>query len=332
VCAVVTAVLPGLPLVRFERWLHRDPYVRLVIAGDFNGMEVSRDGSQLYVIGARQRRLRAYALSDLSVPLESGAETGPNQSFGYNPDDQELYAYNRAAAKLLVLRDGSLELVRSVDLPQLPPGDIRIFWDKFTRSVGIASEANQIGLPAIAVVNPQNGQLVDSSTLEPGNLLMHPSQPLLYMSFFRRSRELIAYDTVARRVARSQRTDPRIEGMVFLPSRSELLLTSPVHGRVLRYDAATLQPKGHIDTVFGVRTLALDSQRELLLAGSFLTNKLEVIDMKTHRAVKRYHLGPWLRMIALDIPHGIAFVSSPLGIYELQYDKGASRSTAGIGQ
>lgn len=107
--------------------------------------------------------------------------------------------------------------------------------------------------------------------------------------------------------------------MIFLPTRSEVLVTSPLYGRVLRYDAMTLEQRGVINTVFGVRTIAYDQRRDLLLAGSFLTNGLEVIDAKTNKPLRRYHLGPWLRAIALDLPRGVAFVSSYHGVYEVKY-------------
>ena len=74
---------------------------------------------------------------------------------------------------------------------------------------------------------------------------------------------------------------------------------------ISRFDSETLQLKGSIGTVFGVRTLAVDPVRNLLLAGSLVSNMLDVIDLETRARVAKYYVGPWLRTIALDSAAGI---------------------------
>jgi hypothetical protein len=93
-----------------------------------------------------------------------------------------------------------------------------------------------------------------------------------------------------------------------------------MESRVARLDAATLEVKGYISTLFGVRAIAVDKGRNLLLVGSIASGRVVVIDLATGRQRASYYLGPWLRTIELVPERGIAYVSSNGAIYELHYD------------
>ena len=107
--------------------------------------------------------------------------------------------------------------------------------------------------------------------------------------------------------------------MAFDAARDEILATSVESGQIWRLDAATLKPRPPIDTVFGARGLAIDAPRDLLLVSSFLTNEVDVIDLKTGRSLRRYRLGPWMRDILVISDEGIAYVGSRYGVYRLHY-------------
>jgi len=103
-----------------------------------------------------------------------------------------------------------------------------------------------------------------------------------------------------------------------------------LHSDVLRFDAQTLEFKGRIGTVFGVRALAVDAARNLLLTGSGLTNMVDVIDLKTKKRVAKHYVGPWLRAIALDQKAGMP-TSLPPGAFSglttvIVVSEGGSRS------
>ena len=164
-----------------------------------------------------------------------------------------------------------------------------------------------------------SGEVLDRRHIDPGNVLMHPDRPLLYLSFFRNSNRLMAYDMTRREVVREVPTDARADRMTFWAGRGELLLASPLHSQVLRFDAETLQPRGSIRTVFGVRVMALDAQRGLMLAASLATGQLAVIDQDSGQTRRTFYLGPWLRTIALDEASGTAYVSSQDRLYEVRY-------------
>ena len=107
--------------------------------------------------------------------------------------------------------------------------------------------------------------------------------------------------------------------MTFDSARDEVLATSVEAGQIWRFDAKTLRPKPPIDTVFGARGLALDAPRDLLLVSSFLTNQVDVIDLKTQRSLRRYRLGPWMRDIMVLSDEGVAYIASRYGVYRLHY-------------
>ena len=83
-------------------------------------------------------------------------------------------------------------------------------------------------------------------------------------------------------------------------------------------DGDTLAVKGQIKSSFGVRTIAVDPKRNLLLTLSLVTNVLDVIDLNTYKSVKRYYLAPWLRSIVLD-GEGTAYVSCFSGLFRVSY-------------
>ena len=107
--------------------------------------------------------------------------------------------------------------------------------------------------------------------------------------------------------------------MAFDVARDEVLATAPELGQIRRFDAATLEEKDPINTVFGARGLAVDVDRDLLLVSSFLTNQVDVIDLKTGSSLRRYRLGPWMRDIRVLSDEGVAFVASRYALYRLHY-------------
>ena len=103
--------------------------------------------------------------------------------------------------------------------------------------------------------------------------------------------------------------------MAYTPDGTELLVGAPLRAAVLRFGADSLAFKRTISTVFGVRTLAVDPKRNLLVSASLATNMLDVIDLSTRKRGATYYVGPWLRSISLDTGSGMAYVSSTEGLF-----------------
>jgi len=321
-------------LVAVEQKIRLSPDVTVIERGlSMNWIQLDPSGTHLYVTGHDVPYLRRYDLRDLAaLPLVSDVPTGGAQGFAYDPLANQLFAVNTDTRQLLYLDATTLKLQKTADLAQLAPGDPWIAVDAQTDTLTVVSEADvQIGDPLV-VLDRSNGQTVARADLDAGNLLKHPSRSWLYLTFFRRRSEVMLYDLEARSVTRRAPADPRAERMAFWKTKNELLVTSPIESRVLRFDADTLTPKGSFHALFGVRAIALDEARQLLLCGNIATGHLIVLDLRTGARVSTRYLGPWLRTIELDVPNGTAYVSANGGLYVLRYSTALARSAPADGK
>jgi DNA-binding beta-propeller fold protein YncE len=321
-------LLNGWSLRGLARDLHRDEAVQQFAQGDSNGLALDTENGLLYVSGHGIEYLLAYDVKDLSrAPYRSPVGTDWAQSFHYNPNAQELYVFNHHDGALLILKAKTLDLKRSSTGLQITQGDTRIVYDGRSDSIIMASEGNYWGSPSdqdgypIAIIARKTGLL--AYTLKdcdglciPGLIYMHPAKPLLYMAFPQR---VLSYDIETRKIARTPVYNQWVDGLVVTPDGKEVLVGAPLHSAVWRFDAESLEFRGSIPTVFGVRSIAVDPERNLLLAASLATNMLEVIDLKTYERAAQYYVGPWLRDISLDTKGGIAYVSSVQGLFKVHY-------------
>ncbi len=307
-----------------HRTLRPDPAVHLFARGNFNWLELDLEHRTLYASGFGTNYLQAFNLDALDQPpRQSPVENGYAQGFDYNPSTQELYIYNQLTQELIFLDASTLELKKSVATPQVSPGDAWLVWDKFSNSILIASEADeQTGYPFV-VIDAPTGQVLDTRTEDPGSIALHPAKPWLYLSFFRRDSALLVYDTQLHRLVAKAPTSERLDRMIFavVANELELLVPSPADSVVLRFNAETLERKGAIKTLFGARAIAVDSIHNLIICGSLVTNRLEVIDLTTQQRIAEYYVGPWQRTITLDSQAGTAYVSTHEGIFKVNYLK-----------
>ena len=313
-------LMPGPPLTPIEQYLRNPSAVRMFAPGDFNWIETSPDGRFLYAAGHGLPQLRRYDLGNLSAPpLESDASTGGAQAFAYDRTGNELFVVNESTQSLLYLDSDTLRLKRSVSLPRLAIGDVMIAFDRSADTIAIASEADQRGGVSFLLVDRASGAIRDQRSDAICNLLAHPEQPVLYFNYCGRAGGLRTYDMRSGQPIRAGKTDPRIDRMAFWARPNELLLTSLLNSRVTRFDADTLQAKGHIPSAFGIRVLAIDDRRDLLVGGSLFTGKLIFVNLRANRLVDSFFVGPWIRTIRLDQDRGIAYVSSNGGLYRVNY-------------
>lgn len=311
-------------LSELHRTLWPDPAVHLFARGNFNWLELDLDRRTLYASGFGTNYLQAFNLDALDQPpRQSPVENGYAQGFDYNPSTQELYIYNQLTQELIFLDATTLELKKSVPTPQVSPGDAWLVWDKFSNSIIIASEADeQTGYPFV-VIDAATGQVLDTRNEDPGGIALHPVKPWLYLSFFRRDSELLVYDTQLHRLVAKAPTPERLDRIIFavVGNELELLIPSPADSVILRFNAETLERKEAIKTLFGARAIAVDSIHNLIICGSLVTNRLEVIDLTTQQRIAEYYVGPWQRTITLDSQAGIAYVSTHEGIFKVNYLK-----------
>ena len=332
-----TIVVPTLAVLLVNGWslqklaqeLHRDEAVRKLDSIDLDSLALDTQNSLLYASGHGTEYLLAYDVHDLTHrSRRSKVGTDHAQSFSYNPDDQELYVFNEHDHTLLFLAAITLEQKKSIPNLHMTEGDSRIVYDRRTASLIIASEGAYWGGPSddsgypVAIVDRESGAvrytMKDCDGLcIPGLVEIHPTKPLLYLAF---PKKVLLYNTELQKVVATAPINGRwVDGMVVTPDEKELLVGVPLSSAVLRLDAESLQLKGVIDTVFGVRTLAVDPERYLLLTASLATNMVDVIDLSTYQRLAEYYVTPWLRSICVDTKAGVAYVSSTEGLFRVDY-------------
>jgi DNA-binding beta-propeller fold protein YncE len=327
--ALAVLLVNGWSLLGLAQTLHRDGAVHKLDSIDLDSLALDTQNALLYASGHGTEYLLAYDVHDVTHPTRrSKVGTDHAQSFSYNQGDHELYVYNEHDDTLLFLAAGTLEQKKSIPDLHMMEGDSRIVYDRRTSSLVIASEGAYWGGPSdesgypVAVVDRESGviryRVRDCDGLcIPGLIEIHPSKPLLYLAF---PKKVLLYNTELRKVvATAPINDHWVDGMVVTPDEKELLVGVPLSSTVLRLDAESLELKGAIDTVFGVRTLAVDPERYLLLTASLATNMVDVIDLCTHKRLAKYYVAPWLRSISLDTKAGVAYVSSTEGLFRVVY-------------
>jgi hypothetical protein len=326
---LAAVLLHGWSLQGLAHKLHQDESVQQFADFDLNALALDAKNGLLYASGHGTDSLLAYDVKDLArAPRSSPVKTNNAQSFYYNPASQELYLFNENDRALLFLEAGTLSQNKSITGLDITAGDVRLVYDRLNDSIILISEGTYWGAPPegkgypVAVVARKTGQLL--YTLKdcdglciPGLIHMHPDKPRLYMAF---PKKVVAYDLDTRRVVSASAVNNQwVDGMEITPDGKELLVGVPLHSKVLRFDAESLELKGSIPTVFGVRTLAVDPERNLLLTASLATNMLDVIELKTHQRVAKYYIAPWLHDICLDTKAGFAYVSSTEGLFRVRY-------------
>jgi hypothetical protein len=323
--ASLGALLPSAySLASLHRNLFPDPAVQRFAQGNFNGLELDLERRVLYTGGYGANYLLAY---DLKVPetppLQSPVENGYAQGFGYNPAEQEVYVYHQERQQLLILDAVRLELKRVIDLPQVSPGDAWVVWDKFSDQIIVASEADEAEGVPFTVIDRLSGEVTGTLDIAPGFILPHPEKPWFYMtiSFFQDRHDLVIYDTMRHQIILRTPTPEHLDRLAFAGYGDELELLAPaaLGAKILRFDPETLEQKGTIGSLFGARAIAVDPVRRLVLSGSLVTNRLEVIDLDSQQQLAVYYVGPWLRSLSLDVEAGQAYLSSHEGLFRIRY-------------
>lgn len=320
VSVAAAVLLKSTYLVGFEQWARSSPAVQVIHKGDFNWIELDESGRFLFVAGHGVPRLRRYDLwkQELSY-IEADVDTGAGQSFAYDPEARELYVYHEGEQQLIYLDADRLTTKRVVPITELSRGDAWIVVDRETDTLTLVSEEDRRTGYSFLVLRRADGAVLDRRHEDAGNVIRHFQEPLLYLSYFRRSNQVKAYDLRSLQIVAETRSDKRVDRMLVHERTGELLVTSPLKSEIVRYDASALAELGRWKSIFGIRVLALDQARNLLLGGSLATGQLAVIDASTGRVLDTHYLGPWLRTIAVNPANGVAYVSSNGSLYAVHF-------------
>lgn len=300
--------------------LHANPSVEKFASGAYNWIEYDPNLHQIFVVGHGTNFLLAFDTEHLNVPPRKSSDIGKMQSFAYNPERQEIYAYEATKRQLHYIDAVTLETTRSISIPDLSPGDVWVNWQPDTDSITIASEADyEVGIPFV-MVDRESGEIIATLPLPliPTNVAFHSEKDIMYFNSFKDT-YLVSWDLVKHEIIKQVTTSPNTDRLIYNPGTSEVLVASTTEGAILRYDADTLEYKGKINVSIGDRTLSIDQKRNLLLVGNFINNRMQVIDLKTYKRLASFYIGPWIRTISLDEKNGIAYVSTVRNLFKVDY-------------
>jgi DNA-binding beta-propeller fold protein YncE len=300
--------------------LHTSPAVEKFAAGAYNWIEYDAELHQIFVVGHGTNFLLAFDAEHLNVPPRKSEDIGKMQSFGYNPERQEIYAYEAGKRLLHYIDAVTLVTLRSVPVAELSPGDVWVNWQPGTDSITIASEADkEIGIPFV-MIDRESGETIATLSLPliPTNVAFHTVKDVMYFNSFKDT-YLVSWDLNTHEVMQQVETSPNTDRLIYNPGTSEVLVASTMEGAMLRYDADTLEYKGKLNVSIGDRTMSLDQERNLLLVGNFINNRIQVIDLKTEKQIASFYIGPWIRTISLDVENGIAYVSTVRNLFKVKY-------------
>lgn len=301
--------------------LHANPAVEKFSTGNYNWIELNPQHGLLYAVGRGTNFLLAFDMNHLAAPpRRSKLDIGKTQSFGFNPDRQEIYTYQAWTRELLTFDALTLEVIKSVPVPDLSPGDVWLQWERLTDTIILSSEADAFTGTPLYLFDRESGEILATLSFPvfPTNLTLHSAKPLMYFNSFR-DVYFAAWDMQTHEITSQVTVPPRTDRLIYSEKTNEVWVASPLDGEILRYDADTLEYTGSIDTTLGDRTMTLDPERNLLLVGNFMNNRLTVINLETRKTAASYSLGPWIRTIALDVENGTAYVSTLRGLFKVEY-------------
>jgi hypothetical protein len=309
------------PLLALERQLRDSGAVTLLERGNFNWIAVDAASQHLFVTGHGVSHLRRYPIQGdgLGKPQAAGVETHGAQGFGYDEGGARLFLFDRVDGAIQVIDAVALVGLARYPVPELSPGDPWVEYEPRSRRLIIASEADEtVGVPFM-ILDADTGRVVYEGDDDPGNLLISPERPVVYLSFFRRTLGIAAMDAASGERLAYRSFDTRFDRMAYDRGRDELLVTTPIGVGVLRLDPRTLEPRGELATGFGTRVLAVDEQRRLLVSATLATGLVEVRSLDEPGSVARVYVGPWLRSVVLAEESGVAYVSSNGALYAVDY-------------
>ena len=325
--AALAVSAPHPMLMRLGQTMFMSPAAEFVFGPDYqvySGYDVSDlaldPGTGDIVLCGQEQRSPKVLRKGAVAAADTGIYNAGNEYCEF-AGPQALVTADKELNELLVIDPKSLRVRGRLHLDRLPHGEIFLAAFPALNLVAAASE-NEEGLgggPGIRIIDLNRMKVIREIDAEIGNLIADPRRPVIYTNHFARNIGVRAWDIRTGRLLATSSRFGRSDRMAFDAARNELLATVPETGQVWRLDADTLKDKAPIGTVFGVRGIAIDPGRDLLLAASFLTNDLDVIDLKTGRSLRRYRLGPWMRTVLVPGNDGIAYVASRYGVYRLNY-------------
>lgn len=318
VLLLIVALISTTRITKLGGLFFQDPSTQVIAEGNFNWIELDAKNKLLYAVGHGTDQVLAYHTDRLSDPPSMSEPLYErSQSIALNSASNEIYY--PTSEEIIVLGVPDLKIKERIKIPELSPGDVWIVWDEQNDQIVLSSEADEnVGHPFL-VVDRKTGKVVSDEPLNAWNIYLHPSKSILYLGPRNQETKYCLYDTEQNQVVSSFESGELGDRMILDENRDELLIAAPSRSRISRYDPMTFTYLGSIKANWGVRSLAIDRERDLLFAGSLVDNMLIIIDLNTGKTIRTCWVGPWIRSIALDTENRLAYVSTKYELVSIRY-------------
>ncbi|MDP8254949.1 MAG: hypothetical protein P9M14_04310 [Candidatus Alcyoniella australis] len=265
------------------------------------------DGSLIAVDRQEQKIVRLDARSGDRIESESIAPSAV-MALALDEHNGELLICEPPRAKTLVLDARSLKLVRSVDWDRrvgrlrMPTGCRTLLaHDPALLLVSCIDGTIRLDPQGRVVLASHGSGMFHDAVLDPQRGVLHLLHAVPGL--------LLTLDAATLEPLRSLALPPSGERMAFDRAANSLFISFPLRGQVLQIDLATYAVQRSIPAFPGVRALALDLERGLLICGG-LSPLIELRGIADGALLARL-VGPqWLRWIEVDPRRDAAYLTS----------------------
>lgn len=114
---------------------------------------------------------------------------------------------------------------------------------------------------------------------------------------------------------------PLFSERMFLSSKQgKLYVPASIESEIWVYSVPDLRLLRKMPAPFGVRMVAVDEVNQLLIAASYVTGYVEIIDLNTEERVGRYFVGKYSRKLAVDAAQRLCFMTTTKeGLFLISY-------------
>ncbi len=331
-CAVSFPIL-ALAFLSFVK-IPLSPSVSLLYEGDnFYGMEIDPLTDRLLVTQTNMRESapKPYSLAftfDLLDPIEPPGiffvPTAELESMVLDHENRRIFHANRWTfnedrtfhdALIMVLDADTFEVKKNRRIDEVCSGSTNHALVSSANRVFVHCEMNnliQINMDTLETENSIN-------TGEGLNIIGDDTKAVLYMNYD--GKPLIeARDGKTLELLYSGIGPYSADKMFYGSKEGRLYLPDGYLGQILAYSTPDLKLIKKIPTQFGQRAFAVDEKNSLLIAGSYLTGYVYVIDLESGKRQKRLYVGKYGRTIVVDPPRRQAFMTTTnQGLFLIRY-------------
>ena len=267
--------------------------------------------------------LFAFSLDDLNLPpTKFRLPTIELEDLAFDPDSRQIYQVNlgtleigRSTFKTLVFDADTLKLKRELEIDVVCNGSINHALIKSLDRLFVRCDVDNMVVINTQTLQADNLFFIGKLTM----ILGDPTNEIVYLSYDWK-KVIEAIDATTLKVIHRAKGPLYAEKMLLSSRRNELYVPGPKEAEIWVFSAPDLNLIRKIPARFGVRALAIDEENNLLIAGSYVTGYVDVVDLNTYKPIKTYYVGKFQRSMVVDSSSRQAFITTTKsGLYMLQY-------------